>query len=31
MGDDEVIRENRHRIAEDQIFVSVEDPFLAFR
>jgi hypothetical protein len=31
MGDDQVIRENGHRVAEDQIFVSVEDPFLAFR
>ncbi len=31
MGDGEVRRENRHGIAEDQVFASVEDPFLAFR
>ena len=31
MGDDKVRRENRHRIAEDQIFASVEDAFLSLR
>ena len=31
MGDGEVRRENRHGIAEDQVFASVEDPFLVFR
>jgi hypothetical protein len=31
MGDGEVRRENRHGIAEDQVFVSVEDSFLVFR
>ena len=31
MGDGEVRRENRHGIAEDQVFASVENPFLAFR
>jgi len=31
MGDREVRRENRHGIAEDQVFVSVEDPFLTLR
>ena len=30
MGDDEVRREYRHGVAKDQIFVSVEDPLLAF-
>jgi hypothetical protein len=31
VGDGEVRRENRHGIAEDQVIVSIEDPFLAFR
>jgi hypothetical protein len=31
MGDDEVRSENRHGVAKDQIFASVEDPFLALR
>jgi len=31
MGNGEVRRENGHGIAEDQVFASVEDPFLAFR
>ncbi len=31
MGDGEVRRKNRHRIAEYQVIVTVEDPFLAFR
>jgi hypothetical protein len=31
MGDGEVRRENRHGIAEDQVFVSVKDPFLTSR
>ena len=31
MGDREVRREDRHGIAEDQIFVSEENPSLAFR
>ena len=31
MGNGEVGREDRHGITKDQIFASVEDPFLAFR
>jgi hypothetical protein len=31
MGDGEVRGENRHGIAEDKVFTSVEDSFLAFR
>lgn len=31
MGDGEVRGENGHGIAENQVFVSVEDSFLAFR
>jgi hypothetical protein len=31
MGDGEVGGENRHGIAKDQVFASVEDSFLAFR
>src|SRR4030042_4247295 len=28
MGDGEVRKENRHGIAEDEVFTSVQDPFL---
>ena len=31
MGNSELKRENRHGIAENQVIVSVEDPFLTFR
>ena len=31
MGDGEVRRKNRHRIAKDQVIASVLDSFLAFR
>jgi hypothetical protein len=31
VGDGEVSRENRARIAENQVFASVKNPFLAFR
>jgi hypothetical protein len=31
MGDGEVRREDRHWITEDEVFASVEDPFLYFR
>jgi len=31
MRNSELKRENRHGIAEDQVFLSVENPFLTFR